>query len=83
MSITTTSLNILNKYPKCVREVFTLMKNFDRPVKVTDLHRLSKYSDRSVRRALVLLFELDLVMKLPDLDDLRSHYLTLSESYRG
>ena len=66
---------MLRKYPKSVREIFFLIEKFDGLMKITELNNLTHYSDRSVRRALEKLFELELVVKVPDFNDLRSHYL--------
>ena len=74
----TTADRHLRDYPKCVREVIMILENTDRPIKITELQNMTGYSGRSIRRALFKLFELNLVVKIPDLTDLRSHYLQLS-----
>lgn len=69
---------ILAGTPRSVRTVFTLLKQAGKPLRVNELQELTRLTDRTVRLALARLYKLDLVVKVPDLTDLRSHFLCLS-----
>jgi DNA-binding transcriptional ArsR family regulator len=69
---------ILNGAPKSVRVVFEVIKKSKAPVKPSDLVLMTKLTDRTIRSALSKLYSLKLVVKVPDLRDLRSHYLKLA-----
>lgn len=64
--------------PKSVQTIFMLIKKAGKPLRVNDLQKMSNLTDRTIRLALNKLYNLDLVVKVPNLEDLRSHYLTLS-----
>ena len=70
--------NLLNGTPKSVRKIFDLLKKSNKPLRVNDLQELTNLTDRTIRLALNTLYNLDLVIKVPNLEDLRSHFLILS-----
>lgn len=43
-------------------------------IKVKDIEKRTTYSPRTVRHALRTLLDMDLIIQIPDLSDLRSHY---------
>ena len=47
-------------------------------IKVKDIENRTEYSPRTVRLALQILLDLKLIIKVPDLADLRSHYYQLN-----
>lgn len=57
---------------KSVQEVFNTIS--DKKVKVKDIEKRTRYSPRTVRHALRTLLDLGLIIQVPDLDDLRSHF---------
>ena len=57
---------------KSVQEVFSTIS--DKKIKVRDIEKRTKYSPRTVRHALRTLLDLGLILQIPDLGDLRSHY---------
>ena len=59
---------------KSVQEVFNTIS--DKRIKVKDIEKKTHYSPRTVRHALRTLLDLDLIIQIPDLGDLRSHYYT-------
>ena len=69
---------ILKGTPKSVQLIFNLIEKADKPLRVNDLQKLSNLTDRTIRLALNRLYKLNLVIKIPNLQDLRSHFLTLS-----
>ena len=64
--------------PKSVRKIFDLLKKSNRPLKVNELQELTNLTDRTIRLALNTLYKLNLVVKVPNLEDLRSHFLMIS-----
>lgn len=64
--------------PKSVQTVFDIIHKAVRPMRVNEVSRLAELTDRTVRLALKRLYTLNLVIKVVDLADLRSHFLTLS-----
>lgn len=75
--------NLLVGTPKSVRKVFDLLKKSNRPLKVNEIQELSNLTDRTIRLALNTLYKLNLVSKVPNLEDLRSHFLIISPSLTG
>ncbi|MHA2363282.1 MAG: hypothetical protein ACXAC7_04950 [Candidatus Hodarchaeales archaeon] len=71
---------ILNGTPKSVRTVFEIIRKASRPIRVTEIQKVAGLTDRTIRLALRRLYTLNLVVKIPDIYDLRSHYLTLSRN---
>ncbi len=63
---------------KSVQEVFNTIS--DKKVKVKDIEKRTRYSPRTVRHALRTLLDLGLIIQVPDLDDLRSHFYTHKSS---
>ena len=59
---------------KSVQEVFSTIS--DKRIKVKDIEKRTRYSPRTVRHALRTLLDLGLIIQVPDLGDLRSHYYT-------
>lgn len=59
---------------KSVQEVFNTIT--DKKIKVKDIEKKTRYSPRTVRHALRTLLDLGLIIQIPDLGDLRSHYYT-------
>ena len=70
--------NLLIGTPKSVRKIFDLLKKSNRPLKVNELQELTNLTDRTIRLALNTLYNLNLVVKVPNLEDLRSHFLVIS-----
>lgn len=70
--------NLLLGTPKSVRKIFDLLKKSNRPLKVNELQELTNLTDRTIRLALNTLYKLNLVVKVPNLEDLRSHFLMIS-----
>ncbi|MFW9992668.1 MAG: hypothetical protein ACFFD4_11530 [Candidatus Odinarchaeota archaeon] len=56
-----------------VQRVYSLLR-FGRMMKVGEIEEETRYSDRTVRKALAKLRKLALIEKVPDMYDLRSHY---------
>lgn len=69
---------MLKGAPRSVRVVFEVIKKSKSPIKPGDLVIMTKLTDRTIRSALTRLYNLKLVVKVPDLTDLRSHYLKLA-----
>jgi DNA-binding transcriptional ArsR family regulator len=69
---------LLQSVPRSVRIVFEVIKKSKSPIKPSDLVMMTKLTDRTIRSALSRLYYLQLVIKVPDLNDLRSHYLQLA-----
>jgi len=69
---------VLKGTPRSVQTIFNLIKKSERPLRVNDLQLLSKLTDRTIRLALNRLYTLNLVIKVPNLNDLRSHFLMVS-----
>ena len=59
---------------KSVQEVFNTIS--DKKIKVKDIEKRTRYSPRTVRHALRTLLDLGLIIQIPDLGDLRSHFYT-------
>ena len=72
--------NLLDGTPKSVRKIFDLLKKSNKPLRVNDIQELTNLTDRTIRLALNTLYNLNLVLKVPNLADLRSHFLILSPS---
>ena len=70
--------NLLVGTPKSVRKVFDLLKKSNKPLKVNELQELSNLTDRTIRLALNTLYKLNLVSKVPNLEDFRSHFLIIT-----
>ena len=70
--------NLLIGTPKSVKKIFDLLKESNKPLKVNELQELTNLTDRTIRLALNTLYNLNLVVKVPNLDDLRSHFLIIS-----
>lgn len=70
--------NLLTGTPKSVRLIFELLKRSKKPLKVNELQQLSNLTDRTIRLALNTLYNLNLVVKVPNLEDLRSHFLIIT-----
>ena len=60
--------------PPCAREVYDIVR--EEVLKVSEIVRQTQYTPRSVRAALKLLEENNLIGKIPDFHDMRSHYFT-------
>ncbi|MHA2298828.1 MAG: hypothetical protein ACXADA_22565 [Candidatus Hodarchaeales archaeon] len=56
-----------------VQRVYSLLR-FGRMMKVGQIEDETSYSDRTVRKALAKLRKLNLIRKVPDMHDLRSHF---------
>ena len=63
---------------KSVQEVFNTIS--DKRIKVKDIEKRTRYSPRTVRHALRTLLDLGLIVQIPDLGDLRSHFYTHKSS---
>ena len=73
MAFTTVDSKIMiQSLNKSVQEIYkTITGN---RIKVKDIEKRTTYSPRTVRHALRTLLDMDLIMQIPDLSDLRSHY---------
>ena len=69
--------NLLNCVLKCGQTVYETIYKAKDPVRSSELEKLVSYSKRSIRLAIQQLINLELVIKCPDLQDLRSYYLCL------
>ena len=70
--------NLLIGTPKSVKKIFDLLRRSNKPLKVNELQELTNLTDRTIRLALNTLYNLNLVVKIPNLEDLRSHFLMIS-----
>lgn len=59
---------------RSTQEVFYLLRN--KTLKANDIQQRTTYSSRTIRSALRTLLDLNLVKKIPNLQDLRSCYYT-------
>ena len=59
-----------------VQDVYYILMN--RQLKVNDIMKRSRYSPRTIRHALKMLSNLNLISQIPDMQDLRSHYYTVN-----
>lgn len=57
---------------KSVQEIYQSISG--KKMKVKELEKKSRYSPRTVRHALRTLLDMKLIIQIPDLTDLRSHY---------
>lgn len=57
---------------KSVQEIYQSISG--KKMKVKELEKKSRYSPRTVRHALRTLLDMKLIILIPDLTDLRSHY---------
>lgn len=64
--------NMVLALNKSVQEVFNTMS--DKRIKVKEIEKKTRYSPRTVRHALRTLLDLGLIIQVPDLGDLRSHF---------
>ena len=76
-SITYQADQLLQGLPRSVKMVYEEIKRAKEPIKISDLATITCLTDRTVRTALQYLYRLGLVNKVPDLCDMRSHYLQL------
>ena len=51
-----------------------------RPLKVTEIQRKTQFSPRTIRSALARLRSQNLIVQVPDLNDLRSHFYKIKET---
>jgi len=71
------NLLIVQSMNPAAQQVFNLLR-FGKALKVGQIEKETRYSDRTVRKALARLRKLDLIKKIPDMHDLRSHYYVAS-----
>ena len=69
---------LLEGVPKSVKKVFKIIKKAGKPLRVTEISRLAEVTPRTIRLALSRLYTLNLVVKVADLTDLRSHFLQIN-----
>jgi len=69
---------LLEGVPKSVKNVFKIIKKAGKPLRVSEISRLAGVTPRTIRLALSRLYTLNLVVKLADLTDLRSHFLQIN-----
>ena len=68
------------KSSKLSVKVLTALQESRKPMKPEQLSQVLNINQRSIRYALNILFEKNLVTKIPDMNDLRTNYYTLSKS---
>ena len=69
----TNTLLILDTLPPAAKEIYSLLK--EKMMTASEIKKFSKYSDRSIRSALKLLYKFNLIEKVINLSDLRFiHY---------
>jgi len=61
-----------------VQVVFRIIEKSNSPLRISEIFEVTHYSDRTVRLALTHLYALNLVIKVPDIHDFRSHFFSLS-----
>ena len=73
MAVTNVDSNLMvRSLNKSVQEIYRTISG--NKIKVKEIEKKTTYSPRTVRHALRTLLDLDLIMQIPDLADLRSHY---------
>lgn len=73
------SNEIIKLSPKSVGKVYNIILKHENSISLKEIREKSKLSNRSVRRAVNHLLQLNLIKKLPDLSDLRSYSLILKK----
>ena len=63
---------MLQSLNESVQEIYVTISG--KSIKVKDIEKKSSYSPRTVRHALRTLLDMQLIVQIPDLTDLRSHY---------
>jgi len=63
-----------------LKVLHTLQDHTEKPMKPVDISSLLDMNQRSVRYALNILYDHDLVIKVPDMDDLRTSYYAINKS---
>ena len=66
---------MLQSLNKSVQDIYSTISG--KMIKVKEIERKSSYSPRTVRHALRTLLDMKLIVQIPDLTDLRSHYYQL------
>ena len=61
-----------------VQIVFDVIHKSNQPLRFSEIKNLTTYSDRTIRSALKQLYKLEIVVKVPNIYDLRSHFFLLS-----
>ena len=68
-------MDLMNiKYSRSTERVYIEMKKARKPMKSAEIALMSRLTDRTVRTALNKLYRADLVKKVPNFTDMRSHY---------
>ena len=62
-----------------VREVYVIIQDYQ-PLSVQLVLSKTQYSSRTVRYALKVLLNLQIIEKIPNLNDLRTHYYKIKEN---
>ena len=68
---------IVQALNQSVQDVYYIILH--RKLKVNEIAKKSRYSSRTVRHAIKTLSNLNLIVQIPDMKDLRSHYYTTTE----
>ena len=74
MKKTSNSINeaVIFAMNESAREVYLALRS--KKLKVSQLEKTTRYSPRTIRQAIKKLRDLDLIRKIPDLSDFRSHF---------
>ena len=73
-------MNMGKKHSKISRKVLNALQDHtEKPMKPDELSDILKMNQRSVRYALNILYNHDLVNKMPDMEDLRTSYYRINE----
>ncbi|MFW9995862.1 MAG: hypothetical protein ACFFD4_27735 [Candidatus Odinarchaeota archaeon] len=62
------------KYSRSTENVYHALKRASKPLKSTELARITSLTDRTVRTALRKLYAANLIKQVPCFNDMRSHY---------
>ena len=60
--------------PKSTRKVYHAMLKASKPLKSNEIAAMTEFTDRTVRSALKILYKQKMVRKVPNFQDMRSHY---------
>lgn len=68
---------IITQLPKSAREIFLLLQN-NGALKPREIGLYTKLSNRTIRYGLKILCDGNLIRRVPDLQDLRTHFYTIN-----
>ncbi|HKZ41511.1 MAG TPA: helix-turn-helix domain-containing protein [Candidatus Hodarchaeales archaeon] len=70
---------LLAGIPKSAKAIFTILMEAEGPLTPSDLVSRTGLTDRTIRSALQILYKLGLVIRVPNLNDMRSHFLSVPQ----